>query len=121
MGLLTVTAGGGGPPAGNYVATFSGVDEVPANKEKGFGPGLRWKFKIAGGPQEGVSASRVTSCDVRSTTVGGRLLSGLLGRGLQIGEQIDPDVFIGRKYMVVVAAGPSGSNRVEAVMPMPTT
>jgi hypothetical protein len=48
----------------------------------------------------------------------GKMLAGLLGRAVQEKEQIDPDTFIGRKFMIVVAAGQGGGTRVEAVVPM---
>jgi len=47
------------------------------------------------------------------------MLSGLIGRALKEGEQIDPDTFIGKRYMIVVAAGRDGGTRVEAIVPMP--
>jgi hypothetical protein len=47
------------------------------------------------------------------------MLSGLAGRALTEGEQIDPDTFVGKRYLVVVGAGQEGGARVEAVCPMP--
>ena len=48
---------GGGPPAGNYRATFEGVE---ACDHEEYGPGLRWRWKVVDGPQAGVIASRTT-------------------------------------------------------------
>jgi hypothetical protein len=116
MALLTV--GSGGVPVGNYVATFAGYENQPENKEKGYGMGLRWKFAIADGPQAGQITSRITSPTPTTKNTCGKMLVGLLGRALRDGEQIDPDAFIGKKYMIVVAAGQNGGTRVEAVVPM---
>jgi hypothetical protein len=45
------------------------------------------------------------------------MLAGLIGRALQQGEQIDPDQYAGKRYMIVVAAGQGGGTRVEAIVP----
>jgi hypothetical protein len=49
------------------------------------------------------------------------MLSGLLGRALTESEQIDPDTYLGKRFMLVVAAGQEGGTRVEAVIPMPVS
>ena len=41
---------GGGPPAGNYRAKFLGVEQ---HDHEQYGPGLRWKWEVAEGPQAG--------------------------------------------------------------------
>jgi hypothetical protein len=117
MALLTVTTGG--VPVGNYTGKFAGTEEVPANAEKKYGPGLRWKFVIDTGPYEGQEVSRVTGPAPTLKNACGKLLSGLIGRALKEDEQIDPDASVGKRYMVVVAAGQEGGTRVEAVIPMP--
>jgi hypothetical protein len=48
------------------------------------------------------------------------MLSGLVGRALKEGEQINLDDFVGKLYLIIVAAGPGGGTRVEAISPMPT-
>jgi hypothetical protein len=115
MAVLTVTSGG--VPIGNYVARFSGVEAQPENKEKGYGAGLRWKFTIESGPQAGQVASRVTGPVPSPKNSCGKMLAGLLGRAIQEKEQIDPDQFVGKRYMIVVAASQGGATRVEAVVP----
>jgi hypothetical protein len=117
MPVFTVSSGG--VPVGNYTAKFAGVEPAPANPEKGFGPGMRWKFTIDGGPHGGQIASRVTGPTPSPKNGCGKMLSGLVGRALKEGEQIDPDGYVGRRYMVVVAAGQGGGTRVEAIVPMP--
>jgi hypothetical protein len=117
MALLTV--GSGGVPVGNYTATFAGTEVQPANKEKGYAPGIRWKFTIDAGPCAGQTTSRITGPAPTPKNGCGKMLSGLLGRALREGEQIDPDQFIGKRYMLVVAATQGGAARVEAVVPVP--
>jgi hypothetical protein len=115
MSVLTVSAGG--VPVGSYVATFAGAEPQPENKERGYPAGLRWKFTIDNGPQAGQTASRITSTAPSLKNPCGKILSGLLGRALKEGEPVNPDDYVGRKYLIVVAAGQGGGTRVEAVAP----
>src|SRR5262245_1403211 len=117
--MTVFTVSSGGVPAGSYTGTFAGVEPQPENKEKGYPAGVRWKFTIDAGPHAGQTAGRVTGGTPSPKNGCGKLLSGLVGRGLKEGEQIDPGEFVGRRYMLVVAAGPGGGTRVEAVVPMP--
>jgi len=117
MAFLTVSSGG--VPAGSYTGRFTGTEEVPANPEKRFGAGLRWRFVVDVGPYEGQMVSRVTGPAPSVKNSCGKMLSGVIGRALKENEQIDPDTFIGKRYMLVVAAGQEGGTRVEAVIPMP--
>lgn len=118
MALLKVSSGG--VPVGNYTGSFAGVEPAAENKEKGYGAGLRWKYTIDSGPYQGQTASRITGPTPTPKNVCGKMLSGLLGRALAEGEQIDPDQFVGKRFMIVVAAGQSGGTRVEAVVPIPS-
>jgi hypothetical protein len=117
MPVFTVSSGG--VPAGSYTGTFAGIEVQPENKEKGYGPGTRWKFTIDAGPHAGQTASRITGNTASPKNGCGKMLAGLLGRALREGESIDPDPFRGKRYMLVVAAGPGGGTRVEAVVAMP--
>jgi hypothetical protein len=114
MGLLTV--GSGGVPAGSYTGTFAGYEPQPENEEKGYQAGLRWSFKIDTGPHAGQTASRITGASPSPRNSCGKMLQGLIGRALQEGEQIDPDKYLGKRYMLVVATSQNGGTRVEAVV-----
>jgi hypothetical protein len=114
--MAVLTVGSGGVPVGNYTATFAGTEVQPANKEKSYPPGIRWKFTIDAGPCAGQTASRITGSVPSPKNNCGKVLSGLLGRPLREGEQIDPDQFLNKRYMVVVAATEGGATRVEGVM-----
>jgi hypothetical protein len=123
MEVITVavfTVSAGGVPAGSYTGTFAGVEPQPENKEKGYAAGVRWKFTIDAGPHAGQSATRVTGSTPSPKNACGKLLSGLIGRALKEGEQIDPDQYRGKRYMLVVAAGQGSGTRVEAIVPMPS-
>jgi hypothetical protein len=117
MAMLTVS--GGSVPVGSYTGKFAGIEEVPANPEKKYAAGFRWKFVIDDGAYEGQTVSRITGPAPSVKNSCGKLLSGVIGRALKENEQIDPDTFVGKRYMLVVAAGQEGGTRVEAVIPMP--
>jgi hypothetical protein len=112
------TVSGGGVPVGNYTGTFAGIETTQGIPEKGYGPGIRWKFTIDGPAQVGQTASRVTGSTPSPKNGCGKMLSGLIGRAIKEGEQIDPDTFKGKRYMIVVAASQGGGTRVEAIVPM---
>lgn len=114
MALLTV--GSGGIPVGSYSATFAGVESQPANTEKGYAAGLKWRWTVESGPCAGQVATRITSAAPSPRNACGKILSGLLGRALIEGESIDPATCMGKKYMLMVAAGQTGGTRVEAVI-----
>jgi hypothetical protein len=114
-----MTVSSGSVPAGSYTGTFAGVEAQPEDKERGYAPGVRWKFTINSGPYAGQSVSRITGATPSPKNGCGKILAGLVGRALKEGEQIDPDEFIGKAYMLVVAASQGGGTRVEAVVPMP--
>lgn len=116
MAMLTVSSGG--VPVGNYTGTFAGVEAQAANKDKGYGAGLRWKFAIDAGAHAGQTASRITGPAPTPKNGCGKMLAGLLGRALTEGEAVDPDTLVGKRFMIVVAAGQGGGTRVEAVAPM---
>jgi hypothetical protein len=117
MAMFTVSSGG--VPAGSYNGTFAGIEAQPENKEKGYPAGIRWKFIIDAGPHAGQTASRITGTTPSPKNGCGKMLSGLIGRALKEGEQIDPDAYIGKRYLLVVAAGQGGGTRVEAIAPAP--
>jgi hypothetical protein len=119
MAILTVSEGG--VPPGTYAATFLGVEPQPENKDRGFPPGLRWRFKITSGTLAGQIASRVTGPAPSPKNSCGKMLASLLGRQLTPQEQIDPQKLVGQPFTVVVAAGQLGGTRVEAVVPAPAT
>jgi hypothetical protein len=106
----------GGAPAGTYLAQFVGVDTTNSND---FGPGLRWKFIVTQGELVGRMLSRVTGDKPTPANSCGKLLAGMLGQPLIVDKELDPDQFIGRSFLVVVAPSKTGQTRIEAVIPAP--
>jgi hypothetical protein len=119
MAILTVIEGG--VPPGTYASTFLGVEPQPENKERGFPPGLRWRFKVSAGSLAGQIASRVTGPSPSPKNGCGKMLAGLLGRPLTPMEQIDLQKLVGQSFTIVVATGQMGGSRVEAVVPAPAS
>jgi hypothetical protein len=117
MAIFTVS---GGIPPGNYTGTFAGFEAQPANKEKGYPAGIRWRFVIDAGPLAGQSVSRITTSSPTPRNACGKVLSGLIGHDLQQGEQIDPGIYLGNRYLLEVAPGKEGGTRVESIVPMPS-
>src|SRR5262249_53374084 len=115
MPIFTVSSGS--LPAGNYTGTFFGVVAHPEDKVRGYPPGLRWEWQIDAGDSKGKTASRITGPTPSPSNSCGRILAGLIGRPIQEGEQIDPDAFRGKRYLIKVGATESGATRIESVMP----
>lgn len=107
-----------GVPAGAYVGTFDGYEEVPPNPEKEFGPGLKFVWTISEGVCKGQKACRVVNIPKMPPGPGnalGKLLAALKGGTVSDGENLDPAQWIGHKYTFIVQAGPNGGTRVETV------
>ena len=108
----------GGVPIGIYNdAIFDGIEPVPANIEKGYKPGFRFKFKVTEGPHAGAVASRVVG-GVNPTTRNalGKLLSEVTGVPLADGVDYDIEPCIGKKFTIVVKQSDGGGTRVDTVM-----
>ena len=121
MSGLVLTISAGGVPAGIYQSRFVSVEQTPADPVKGYGPGLKWTWEVLSGPQAGQKASRTTTAIPSPKNAAGKIISGLLGRPLQTGENVDIGSLIGRPYLIVVAEGQTGGTRVESVTLAATT
>jgi hypothetical protein len=112
-----MTVGGGAVPPGNYFGAFLGLEDVAENSKRGYPAGVRWQFMIVGGPCEGQVIGRVTPPTPTIDNACGAMLAGLVGRPLAKDEQVDPDHFRAKRYLLVVKKGPEGGIRVEAITP----
>jgi hypothetical protein len=109
----------GGVPPGAYLAKFLGISPVEADALRGYGEGVRWEFEVTTGPQAGRKTSRITTATPTQKNACGRLLAGMLGRGLADDEDVDLTPLVGRVFMIVVAKTKGGGGRVETVSPPP--
>lgn len=111
---FTVSSGSCDVPPGMYRAPFVRYEETAPHPE--FGRGVKFAFKIDGGEE----ATRICSIEKPPTARNslGRILSGLLGRPLEVGERLNVDACIGKQYLIQVEAAPGGNgSRVSTVMP----
>jgi hypothetical protein len=109
-------------PTGTYVgAEFVAVEDftLPKTGEAKW----KWRWKIKTGAEANKEATALTDKSISSTTLPGRLLSGLLGKPLVPGENVKSlvDGCKGKLYVVVVAEGTKGGKPgVRVVSPMPS-
>ena len=106
--------GASGAPAGAYTAVFAGVEPKEATGE--MGPGYTWRWRIATGAHTGKSVQRITGQSPSPSNACGRILSAIAGKTLGEGEDFRLEDYIGKSYMVVVQATPSGGTRVETAV-----
>jgi hypothetical protein len=95
-------------PPGAYLTEFQGVSDhvLQATGETRW----RWAFRVKSGDHTGKVASALTDRKVSPTTLPGRLITGLLGRLVQPGENVQAavDACKGTAYLVTVEPGPKG-------------
>jgi hypothetical protein len=99
-----------------YLAKFLGVEASPSNE---YGEGRRWPFEVVSGPQKGSKTSRVTGQSPSLKNGCGKIVTGLTGKPLTPGDDIDVDLFIGKIYLIVVANTEGGGTRIDSVSPPP--
>jgi hypothetical protein len=105
---------GSGPPAGNYKATFQGVEQTT---HESYGAGLRFSFVVSEGPQKGAVATRGTGDKPSTGNAAGKLISALTGQTLTGGAKVSIADCVGKAYLVTVGQSPSGNGtRVETVI-----
>lgn len=112
---LVLKVSAGGVPAGSYLAKFLGYESTTTE----FGDCLRWQFEVVNGQHTGSRTSRITGLSPTTKNACGRVLSGITGKPLTAGEDIDLESFIGRTYWIVVVNTDSGGTKVESVSPPP--
>ena len=109
---LTVKAGG--IPAGSYIAKLLGVEQ----KQTAYGDGLLWQFEVVSGPNAGAKVSVMTGLEPTAQNKCGRILSGITGKPLSVGQDIDLATYFGKSYLIVVEKNDKGS-RITAVSTAP--
>jgi hypothetical protein len=109
------------PPA-NYVATFEGTEEMPPHPD--YGESCKLVFRVKGGPHDGKRTSVIVSTgeDKPATPANklGRMLSGLTGKPIECGVEIDVEEYVGQTYFIKVEDTPNGkSTAVSGIMKPP--
>ena len=108
-----IEAGGSTVPAGAFRATFTGVEDTDHEE---YGAGLRFRFEVVGGGHAGEETSRITGTRPTPKNALGKILAGLTGSGLEVGQDVDIEACIGKQYLVNICETKSGSTRVESVI-----
>jgi hypothetical protein len=99
-------------PAGRYVARFTGTEDREPFKESKFGggdggPRLGWLFEVAEGQYRGKKISQESGLRASPKSTAARIVAGLTGGQVAIGQAVDTDQFVGRLYVVKVAVNPN--------------
>lgn len=95
-------------PCAMYSVAFKGCEDfvMPRDGAK------KWRFswEVRTGEQAGKLATALTDQDISAKTLPGRLIAGLLGRPIVIGEDVQAAVAecVGKPYLVSVEPGPKG-------------
>ena len=92
-------------PEGNYAADFVGYEQKTHEE---YGEGLCWEWQIADGKYKGRSVYRTTSCNPTTRNACGAVLAALGGQSQSDGVTVNPDSYIGKRYLVIVKKSPSG-------------
>jgi hypothetical protein len=94
-------------PVGFHTGAFAGVDDVKLQDGS-----LKWRFswEVKAGPEQGKVASALVNQGINPNTHAGRLIAGLLGRPIVVGENVKTaiDGCRGKTFLVSVQPGPKG-------------
>ena len=119
---MTVQAGGIEPvPLGSYFAEFLHA-ELFSMPEKGIEGKIKWQWEVVSGPQKGKLISALTDARITPQTHAGRLLTGMAGRALTVGGDVNALIlsFMGKRYLCSHQGGPKGGKpSVQSVSPPP--
>lgn len=96
--------------AGWYVARFVGTEAREPIKESRFGnegaPRMGWLWEVTEGPMRGKKISQESGVRASLKSTAMRMLTGLSGGKVAVGQQVDTDTFVGKLYRVKVAVNP---------------
>lgn len=111
-------------PAGWYVAKFVGTEAREPIKESRFGnegaPRMGWLWEVTEGPHRGKKISQESGVRASLKSTAMRMITGLSGGKIAVGQQVDTDGFVGNLYRVKVAvndASDKGNLHVADVEP----
>lgn len=97
-----------GAPVGKHRARFEDCVEVEPSETaiaEGWGPSMKLIWKLDG---SGELATRICPQVPTKANVSGRLLSGLLDRVLEVGEEWDLAPCVGKLFKITVEASANG-------------
>ena len=100
-------------PAGIYQATFAGMKP----QETANGNAYRWSFRTDNGKEISGLSDAESPPTPRNRT--GRWLCALATKPLQAGVEVDPDSYIGKRYVVIFAAAAENKTKLETFSALP--
>ena len=106
----------GGVPEGSYLAKFTKVEPTT----NALSDGLKWTWEITSGPSSGQTSSSTSSDSPSAKNRCGKIVSGMLGKTLPNGEELDTNSLIGQIFLIVVRKSESGGTYVDSVTKAPT-
>ena len=99
--MMTICGGFESVPAGVYTpCVFKALEECETSKGKAY----RWKFDVPDGKAISELSDREHPPTDRNKT--GRFLAALAGKPLAVGTSVEPNDYVGRKYLIVVSPKP---------------
>lgn len=90
-------------PPGTYSCIFQGITEIETKN----GPALRWAFTTDDGKTISGLSDAANGPTTKNKT--GRWLCALATKPIVAGVQVNPDEYIGKKYLCIVTANENGS------------
>ena len=106
----------GGVPEGSYLAKFVKVEPTTNN----LGDCLKWTWQITSGPCAGQTPSCISGNSPTPKNKCGKILSGMTGKSLNTGEELDTSSLIGQTFLIVIGKGDNGGTFVDSVTKSPT-
>jgi hypothetical protein len=101
-------------PPGAHKAVFKAL--MPCETSKG--EAFRWVFEVVEGDHKGKIASDLSDRKVTTLNKCGRWLCALSGKPLADGTSVNPDDYVGKKYLVIVEAKENGRNKIATFTPL---
>ena len=95
---------------GQYTATFKGVEDI----ETQYGEGARFVFEV-----DGSTISRITKPQATMNNATGRIITGMVGKSLSPGEEVDLDALLDKQFAITVEHSTNGTSTRVADRPAP--
>ena len=95
-----------GVPVGGYRAKFVKWEQ---SVHEQYGDRICSTFQIVGGQHNGAETSRFTGAKLSPKAALAKILSGLKGSKIEMDENVNPDDYVGKEYMIVIAETDSGA------------
>jgi hypothetical protein len=98
-------------PAGRYLAKFVGTEDRDPIQDSKYGRGevarMAWVFEVADGLKKGERFAQETGRSASPKSSCARVVMGLAGGQVAVGQSVDTDQFVGRLYEVKIAVNPN--------------